>query len=85
MLNGLTECGLVKCHQYWPSTEGSDLDSSTMEQVGLRVTLIEEQAKENFTRRKLLLTDLEVRPSLANLLLISRLPLLLHLADERFS
>lgn len=60
MLNGLTECGQVKCHQYWPSKEKVELFPSIMSEVGLRVTLLSEKTNKNFTERKLLLTDLEV-------------------------
>lgn len=61
MLNGLTECGVAKCHQYWPVAVGEELSPSTMKKVKLRVTLTSEEKEENFTIRKLLLTDLEVQ------------------------
>lgn len=60
MLNGLIECGQVKCHQYWPSDQKTELSPFILKKVGLRVTLLSEETKENFTKRKLLLTDLEV-------------------------
>jgi protein tyrosine phosphatase len=60
MLNRIIEKGQVKCHQYYPSgSENEGDDELTFDDVGLKVTYIEErESNANYTVRAFYLTDL---------------------------
>ncbi|KAL5022634.1 hypothetical protein ScPMuIL_001789 [Solemya velum] len=58
MLNRTIEKGTLKCHQYWPmGEEHGSIDEMVMEDVGLKVTWIEQEAMHDFNLTTLELED----------------------------
>ncbi|ESO89817.1 hypothetical protein LOTGIDRAFT_218669 [Lottia gigantea] len=60
MLNRVIEKGTLKCHQYWPlGVDQHHEDEMLFEDVELKVTLLEEEDYDNYTKRVLGLEDME--------------------------
>ncbi|KAK6178132.1 hypothetical protein SNE40_012954 [Patella caerulea] len=60
MLNRVIEKETIKCHQYWPLGSHQDYeDEMLFEDVELRVSLLQEEEYEHYTKRLFSLEDME--------------------------
>lgn len=56
MLNRIFEKGVLKCHQYWPEGEGSNLECDELREVGLTLKNVSSKSGKHYTVRTLRLT-----------------------------
>lgn len=57
MLNNLIECGMVKCHEYWPNADGA---AEAFFDVNIEVKNMETIKESHYVLRKFRVTDLNV-------------------------